>query len=141
MLIGNIYGRLAADPTEKTTKTRKPMALASVAVDVTGQRAEDGDPETLWVSVLAFGNQVDALLKARKGEMVAAIGKLTRSRYTGRDDIERESWTLLAESVITAKSARPSCGRQRPNGDDRQRDQAPTQRQPPAQDFNDSIPF
>ena len=141
MLISNIYGRLAADPTEKTTRTGKPMVLASVAVDVTGQRAEDGDSETLWVSLMAFGNQVDALLKARKGEMVAAIGKLTRSRYTGRDDIERESWTLLAESVITAKSARPGGGRQRPNGDDRQRDQAPTQRQPPAQDFRDEIPF
>lgn len=140
MMLANVYGRLAADPTPKTTRGGKPMALASVAVDVTS-RAEDGDPETLWVSVLAFGNQVDALLKARKGEMVAAIGKLTRSRYTGRDDIERESWTLLAESVITAKSARPGGGRQRPNGDDRQRDQAPTQRQPPAQDFRDEIPF
>mgnify|MGYP001773615112 CR=1 FL=1 len=141
MLISNIYGRLAADPTEKTTRTGKPMALASVAVDVTGQRTEDGDSETLWVSLMAFGNQVDALLKARKGEMVAAIGKLTRSHYTGKDGSERESWTLLAESVITAKTARPGGGRQRPNGDDRQRDQAPTQRQPPAHDFHDSIPF
>ncbi|MCK7578901.1 MAG: single-stranded DNA-binding protein [Chromatiales bacterium] len=135
MMLANVYGRLAADPTEKITKTRKPMALANLAVDVTGQRAEDGDSETLWVSVMAFGNQVDALLKARKGEMVAAIGKLTRSRYTGRDDTERESWTLLAESIITAKSARPGGGRQRPNGDDRHRDQAP------AQGFRDEIPF
>ncbi|MBK1656509.1 single-stranded DNA-binding protein [Allochromatium vinosum] len=141
MLIGNIYGRLSADPTEKTTRTGKPMALASVAVDVTGQRTEDGDSETLWVSLMAFGHQCEALLRAEKGQMVAAIGKLTRSHYTGRDDIERESWTLLAESVITAKSARPGGGRQRPNGDDRQRDQAPTQRQPPAHDFHDSIPF
>jgi len=141
MLISNIYGRLAADPIEKTTKTGKPMALANLAVDVTGQRAEDGDFETMWISLMVFGGQVDALLKARKGEMVAAIGKLTRSHYTGKDGTERESWTLLAESVVTAKSARPGGGRQRPNGDDRQRDQAPTQRQPPAHDFHDSIPF
>ena len=140
MLIGNIYGRLSADPTEKTTKTGKPMALASVAVDVTGQRTEDGDSETLWVSLMAFGHQCEALLRAEKGQMVAAIGKLTRGRYTGKDGTERESWTLLAESVITAKSARPGGGRQRPNGDDRHRDQAPTRRQPPAQDFHDEIP-
>ena len=141
MMLANVYGRLAADPTEKTTKTGKPMALASVAVDVTGQRTEEGDAETLWVSLMAFGHQCEALLSAEKGQMVAAIGKLTRGRYTGKDGTERESWTLLAESVITAKSARPGGGRQRPNGDDRHRDQSPTGRQPPAHDFHDSIPF
>ncbi|MCK7581695.1 MAG: hypothetical protein MZV65_42825 [Chromatiales bacterium] len=43
------------------------MALASVAVDVTGQRTEDGDSETLWVSLMAFGHQCEALLRAREG--------------------------------------------------------------------------
>ena len=132
MLIGNIYGRLSADPTPKTTRGGKPMALASVAVDVTSS-AEDGDSETLWVSVMAFGNQVDALLKARKGEMVAAIGKLTRSHYIGRDDVERESWTLLAESGITAKSARP--------GARKRQDPPPPDRRAPARDFDDGIGF
>lgn len=132
MLISNIYGRLAADPTEKTTRTGKPMALASVAVDVTGQRAEDGDSETLWVSLMAFGHQCEALLRAEKGQMVAAIGKLTRGRYTGKDGTERESWTLLAESVITAKSARPGA---------RRRQDPPPDRRAPARDFDDAIDF
>jgi single-strand DNA-binding protein len=102
-------------------------------VDVTGQRTEDGDAETLWVSLMAFGHQCEALLKARKGEMVAAIGKLTRSRYTGRDDVERESWTLLAESVVTTKSARP--------GVRKRQDPPPPDRRAPARDFDDVLDF
>ena len=133
MLIGNIYGRLSADPTEKTTRTGKPMALASVAVDVTGQRTEDGDAETLWVSLMAFGHQCEALLRAEKGQMVAAIGKLTRGHYTGKDGTERESWTLLAESVVTAKSARP--------GARKRQDPPPPDRRAPARDFDDEIGF
>lgn len=61
MLIANVYGRLAADPIARTTKAGKPMTTASVAVDVSG-RDETG--ETLWVSILAFGTQADALLHA-----------------------------------------------------------------------------
>lgn len=104
MLIGNLYGRIGQTPQARQTKAGKPMATTTIAVDVTGQ----GEPETLWVSILAFGQQAEALLRAEKGQMLAAIGKLTRGTYTTQGGEVREQWALLAESIITATAARPT---------------------------------
>lgn len=98
-----MHGRLAADPVERQTKAGLPMVTCNVAVDVSGRDSE----ETMWVGLLAFGHAADELLRASKGSMVAAIGKLTKSRYTGKDGAERESWSLLADSILTVASARP----------------------------------
>jgi single-strand DNA-binding protein len=105
VLIASIYGRLGADPVERTTKAGNSMVTVSVAVDVAGK---DAEPATLWVSILAFGNVAEALLRAEQGQMLAAMGKLTRGEYTNKAGEVREQWTMLAESVVTAKSARPS---------------------------------
>jgi single-strand DNA-binding protein len=104
VLIANLYGRLGQDPVERLTNTGKLMATCSVAVDVAGHAAE---PATLWVSVLAFGQVAEALLRAEKGQMLAAMGRLSRGEYTSKTGEVREQWTLVAESVVTAKSARP----------------------------------
>ena len=106
MIYASIHGRLGSDPVASMTKNHKPMVRASIAVDVAGYNTE-GD-ESLWVSVLAFGTVADALDRAAKGEMVTAQGRMTRGKYTGKDGTERESWTLIADAVLTARSARPS---------------------------------
>ncbi|AHE99390.1 single-stranded DNA-binding protein [Thioalkalivibrio paradoxus] len=106
MIYASVHGRLGADPVAGETKTGKLMVRASVAVDVTPHNAEE--PETLWVSLLAFGAAAEALDRAAKGEMVTAQGRMTRGHYTGRDGALRESWTLIPDAVLTARSARPS---------------------------------
>ena len=106
MIYASIHGRIGADPTKTATQSGKDMTRISVVLDVAGHTAET--EESLWVSILAFGRVADDLARARKGEMLTAQGKLTRGRYTGRDGTARESWTLVADSVITARSARPS---------------------------------
>lgn len=105
MLIGDIYGRLGSDPVARTTKAGADMATASVAVDVSGK---DSEGETLWVNVLCFGHQAETLLRASRGETLAAMGRMTRQPYTAKDGALRESWTMLADSIIVAKSARPA---------------------------------
>lgn len=109
-MVASIHGRIGQDPVERTTKSGTAMTTASVAVDVAGR---DAEPSTLWVSILAFGTVSETLLRASKGQMVSAMGRLTRGAYTGRDGIERESWTMLADSVLTAASARPTGGAKR----------------------------
>ncbi|WP_157092253.1 single-stranded DNA-binding protein [Thioalkalivibrio nitratireducens] len=104
MIYASVHGRLGADPVAGETKTGKPMVRASVAIDVTPHNAE----EPVWVSLLAFGAAAEALDRAAKGEMVTAQGRMTRGRYTGRDGSLRESWTLIPDAVLTARSARPS---------------------------------
>lgn len=110
-VIASIHGRLAFDPDGRETKNGKPMTLGKLAVDVTGNNS-DGEPETLWVSLMAFGHGAETLARAAKGEMVSAMGKLTRGKYTKAGE-ERESWSMLADNVVTVRSARP--GQRRPN--------------------------
>lgn len=100
-----IYGRLAFDPRQTTTRTGKDMSSCRVAVDVTGR--DESDQQTLWVDVLAFGQHAEQLAKLAKGDMISAMGRCTRGTYQAKDGTERESWTLLADAIVTARSGRP----------------------------------
>jgi len=105
MITASIHGRLGADPITSETKNGKPMCRASIVVDVTPGNSET--EESVWVSVLAFSRAGDDLARCRKGESLSAMGRLTRSHYIGRDGSERESWSLMADAVVTTRSARP----------------------------------
>jgi single-strand DNA-binding protein len=133
MLIASIYARVGQDPVARTTKSGHPMTTASVAVDVAGK---DAEPSTLWVSILAFGAAAEALLRASKGEMVAAVGKLSRGSYTTAAGEPREQWTMLADSVVTAKSAKPA-GRPRGQAQGQQRTQGDARRNEASRRFQD----
>ena len=105
MLIASVYGRLAFDPVQRTTKAGKSMATGRLAADATGSQADE--PETLWLDLLCFGHQAEALLALEKGQMVSCIGRLTKGRYTTKDGTEREQLTLIADAIVSAKSSRP----------------------------------
>jgi single-strand DNA-binding protein len=108
MIQSSIYGRLGRDPKVTTTKTGKPMCTASIAVDVGKEPGE----ETLWITVLAFGHLAEALQRHQQGDMIAAVGRLTRGRYTGTDGQERESWSLIADALHSSRTVRPGPRRQ-----------------------------
>ena len=118
MIVANLYGRLGQDPVERVTKSGAAMATASVAVDISGK---DAEPQTLWVSVLGFGAASEALLRSSRGEMVSVIGRLSRGTFTGRDGSVRETWSMLADTVLTASSSRPTAGKRQHQGQDQQR--------------------
>jgi len=84
------------------------MVTVSLAVNVARQ---DESEETEWISVLGFGRTADDLARHGKGDLLAAMGRLYRRRFTGRDGQERESWSLLADAVMSARTVRPSGGR------------------------------
>jgi len=141
-MIASVYGRLGTDPVARQSKAGKDMATASLVVDLTGYNAEE--PASQWFNVLAFGTAAEALLRGGKGEMCGCIGRVTRGTYTTAAGEVREQWSLLADSVVTAKSAKPS-GRARPQGEAPSRGAArpqdrgaPTERTPPP--FDDAIP-
>ena len=116
------HGRLARDPQQRETKGGKPMTLASIACDVTGHNAE-GDSETMWLSLMAFGDQAEVLAKCKGGASVSVIGRLTRSRYL-KDGVERESWSCMVDGLLTTRSARPGQRKAAAPGTDRQRNDA-----------------
>ena len=128
MIVASVYGRLAFDPASRTTKAGKPMGTARLAVEA-GSNAET--QETLWVDLLTFGTNAEALLALTKGQMVSAVGKLTKGRYTTKDREEREQFTLLADTLVSARTARPKASQ----------GARPQQRQGASDDYNDRIPF
>jgi single-strand DNA-binding protein len=103
MIRAAINGRLGGNPVQRATRTGKSMVTASVAVNV----AKTGEePVSEWISVAAFGVLAESLAQHTKGDVITAMGSLTRSAFTDRDGKERSSWSLLAESVLSARTAR-----------------------------------
>ncbi|EGJ9167507.1 single-stranded DNA-binding protein [Escherichia coli] len=100
------YGRLVDDPQEKQTSKGTPMALARMAVSLPCSQAQDGQA-TLWLSVLAFGKQADALARHEKGDLISVAGNMQISQWTGQNGEIRQGWQVIADSVISARSARP----------------------------------
>ncbi|EEW1709062.1 single-stranded DNA-binding protein [Escherichia coli] len=100
------HGRLVDDPQVKQTSKGTPMTLARMAVSVPCHNADDGQA-TLWLAVTAFGKQADALAKHHKGELVSVAGNMQVSQWTGQNSETRQGWQVIADSVISARTARP----------------------------------
>lgn len=84
------------------------MCSVSIAVDV----GRETGSETLWISILAFGKNAEALEQHTKGDMLGVMGRLSRGHYTGSDGKARESWTLLVDGIHSSRTVRPG-GRKR----------------------------
>lgn len=142
------HGRAGRDGERIDTHSGTPMAKVSVAVDVERER-EGHDEQPLWLAVIGFNRNADAVAAVRKGDPCHVIGKLQRRRWTDRHGHEREAWECVADAIHSHRLAR----RQQDNG---QRQEEPEREPPPpasdapppsdadadAQpDFVDDIPF
>ncbi|MGH8589173.1 MAG: single-stranded DNA-binding protein [Gammaproteobacteria bacterium] len=97
-----LYGRLGRAPEQRTTAAGKAMVTASMVVDL-GRDSEA--PE--WFSLAAFGTIGESLARHQKGDMVAVSGKLTKSAWIGKDGTERSGFSVLADSIASARTVRP----------------------------------
>lgn len=105
----SIYGRLGQDPREITTGSGKAMTVCTLAVSIDVVKSDE--PATQWFDITAFGSQAETLAKHGKGDLIAAMGRLQLRRWTDREGQERESWSLVAESLISARTTRPKGGK------------------------------
>ncbi|MEE8555151.1 MAG: single-stranded DNA-binding protein [bacterium] len=108
MIRASIYGRLGADPVERETRNGKAMVTASLAVSA---GRPDVDEETQSFNLIAFGRVAEALARHVKGDLIGCMGPLYRNRYTAHNGDEREGWSLTVESIVSARTVRPSGGR------------------------------
>ena len=94
-----IYGRLGRAPEQRSTAAGKAMVNGAMVVDL----RRDGEmPE--WFSLVAFGTIDEALARHAKGDMVAVSGRLTKSAWTGRDGAERSGFSVLVDSIASART-------------------------------------
>ena len=96
-------GRLGKDAEARTTRTNKPMAVLTVAVD-----AKDADAPT-WCTILAVEELAERLTDLRKGAEIYAKGRLKADVYTPQGGEPRVSLTLLASIVepLALKRSKP----------------------------------
>jgi single-stranded DNA-binding protein len=87
------------------------MAIASVAVSVS--RSNDVE-DVEWISLVAFGNLAQVLLKHDKGDTASFSGQMTRRRYETRDGKEKVGWSLTVDSIVSARAVRPGGQRKKP---------------------------
>ncbi len=131
MIRASAYGRLEGDPVQRETRNGNAMATASLAVNVARAGA---DEDTAWFSLAAFGKTGEALLRHHKGDLLAAMGTLTRRKYTDSNGDDREGWALTCEQIVSARTVRPGGTRKPKDTTDNQRPAVnPT--------LDDEIPF
>jgi single-stranded DNA-binding protein len=119
-------------PTLASAHCRVPVVTVSVAVNC----ARHGEDEiTEWFSVAAVGKTGDALARHAKGDLVAIMGVLTRTSFTGRDGARRQGWSITAVAIVSARTVRPSGGKQKQSLDEA------SSAGGPASDLDDEIPF
>lgn len=151
------YGRLVADPQTRTATTGTQMAMARLAVPLPCRAAQDGQA-TFWLGVVAFGRQAEALARHTKGDLVSVAGNMQINQWMGQDGDIQTGYQVVADSVISARTTRPS-GRKGQQGQAtnaylRPKEQAtPHEAEPtgwevyqapadnPAAPFDDDIPF
>lgn len=114
------YGRLGRDPKSIATQSGKPMASASLAVDLGTQRDPDA---THWLPLLAFGQQADALLKHQQGDMLAVMGRMQRNTWTDKDGAQHVDLQLIVDTIASARTTRPA-GSSKPKARDDYRELA-----------------
>lgn len=96
MIDALIAGRLYGQPTERTSKTGKPFAVAKV-------RATSGEGESIFVNVIAFDlAPCTALLALADGDSVALSGAITPKVWIDKEGSARPALDLVAHHVLTA---------------------------------------
>ena len=98
------FGRLVADPVERTSQGGTNYTTARVAVNVTGARAPE--PKTWFLDVTAFRHAAARLAKCTKGSGVCLMGDLTQDTWEGRDGVSRDSWSLVANDCLSVGTTR-----------------------------------
>ena len=96
MIDALVAGRLHGQPTQRTSKTGKPFAVAKV-------RVAAGAGESTFISVIAFDDApCTALLALGDGDSVAMSGTLTPKVWTDKDGNARPALDLVAHQVLSA---------------------------------------
>ena len=149
------YGRLVADPQTRTTSSDKLMAFARLVVNLPCQAAQDGTAP-LWLGVVAFGRQAEALAKHQKGDMVSVSGNMQVNQWTDQTGATQSGFQVVADSVISARTSTPVGRTTRQQPAQQQQGQSTGQHQRPpqgwemyprpddedqSQPFDDRIPF
>ncbi len=67
----------------------------------------------MFFGLVAFGELAESLARHVKGDTVGAFGRIKINRYTNRDGEAREELSIMADSLVSARTVRPGGGRKK----------------------------
>ena len=114
MLSALCAGKLIRDQQKRTGKSGKPFTIAVIAVPVTP--VNEGDPDRVLVSCIAFGSAAEALAALGKGDDVSVAGSARLSTWT-KDGEEQHGLAVTAHRVLSAYARRKTQKAQQPAND------------------------
>ena len=115
LITGSLYG----NPQARTSQAGKPFVTAKV-------RADGKNGESVWCSIIAFGEQAERLATLNNGAALAVSGKAELSSYTDKQGEPHAGLSVVVDEVATLK-AKP-------------KPRAPRPAATAGADFDDSIP-
>ena len=111
-----LVGRAGKDPELRETAKGEPVANISLATN-----SGYGDNEkTDWHRVTFFGNLANTVNDyVKKGQELYVEGRISYSKYTGKDGVEKYSTSIIAYSMQMGKKESTSASEvSSANGDD-----------------------
>ncbi|HEV2810553.1 MAG TPA: single-stranded DNA-binding protein [Acidimicrobiales bacterium] len=95
----NLIGRLTADPELRFTGGGTPACTIRIAVHGR-RRTPDADPRPLFINVVTYGAQAEAVAKFMvKGRPVAVTGRLEYREWRGHDNVPHSIYEVIASQV------------------------------------------
>lgn len=153
-----ILGHLGADPETRYTGNGSAVCSMRIATSEKWRDKQTGELQehTEWHSVTAFGRTAEVAAEyLHKGSQVFIEGRIRTEKYTDKEGVERYSTKIIADSLQLLG------GRQERGGSESQQQRSPARQShgertsannhgstrgksrqaPPADDFEDDIPF
>jgi single-strand DNA-binding protein len=102
-----LLGRLGADPVQKETKNG--LAVASFSVATSRRGREEGETQTQWHKVVAWGKQAEACAAyLKRGHTVYVEGTMKSRKYESKDGEARTAFEVHVDEVSFIGGSRKS---------------------------------
>ena len=100
-----LMGRLCADPDIKYTSGTNPTAVARYRLAVNRRFKREGEPESDFITCVAFGKQGEFAEKwLHKGTRIVISGRIQTGSYTNRDGVKVYTTDIVVEEQEFAES-------------------------------------
>lgn len=107
MIRALVSGTLHGDPQTRTSRGGQPFTTGKL-------RADGGDGNTVWVSLIAFGDVADRLASLKAGQALSVSGRAKLSAWLSKDGQPAGGLDLTVDELATLR------GRPKPPSDRRQ---------------------
>lgn len=97
-----VMGNLGKDPELRYLPDQTPTTTISVAYTEKwrDKKTNQLQESTEWITVVLYGKFAETVCNyMKKGDCIAVWGKLKSRRYTGRDNIERTVYEVIANDM------------------------------------------